>query len=323
MNVRTVGLIRKGATLTMVIFFATFAISQCWVRVQNPIYLGAWVNPSGVPGGSGPAVVAAFETSIGRKLALAMHYYGWSDTFPGSAEADDLVNGRIPVISWNCGVPNAQVASGTSDSVIGKRADAIKAYGSTVFIRYMWEMNLASNANYRSQCYDPATDNANGQFSPTEYIAAWQHIRQVFAAHGVTNVIWLWNPSGNVANGPNAPLYYPGDSQVDWVGIDAYPTQGQTFAATFQSTYTLLAPLNKPILIAETGGGPATSPDAQVSYLQSVVPTLKAQFPSVKGFMYFDANGTNYDWRLTTTGMAAFSTMAVDPYMGRMPVATH
>jgi hypothetical protein len=316
-------LARKAAIVLLMTFIATFAVCQCWLRAQNPIYLGAWVNPSGVPGGSSPAVVADFENSIGRKLALALHYYGWSDTFPTSAEADDLANGRIPVISWNCGIPNAQVASGGGDSVIGKRADAIKAYGSTVFLRYMWEMNLPSNPGYRAQCYDAATDNANGQFSPTQYIAAWQHIRQVFAAHGVTNVIWLWNPSGNVANGPNAPLYYPGDSQVDWVGIDAYPTKGQTFAATFQSSYTLLAPLNKPMMIGETGGGPADSSDAQVSYLQSAVPTLRSQFPAIKAFMYFDANGTNYDWRLTTAGLAAFKSMAQDPYMSRMPVPGH
>ena len=35
----------------------------------------------------------------------------------------------------------------------------------------------------------------NGNISPTgaaDYVAAWQHVRQVFTDQGVTNVVYIW-----------------------------------------------------------------------------------------------------------------------------------
>ena len=275
------------------------------VPAAGKIYLGAFVNTAG-PGGATPAMLANFEQQIGRKVVLSMHYRGWSSVFPSTEEADDAQNGRIPVISWNCGIPNAQVAAGAGDANIASHADAIKAYGGVVFLRYMWEMNLDQNANGRTQCYDPATDNPGGVFSPTQFIAAWQHIRAIFAAHNVTNVVWLWNPSAGGTN--DGTGYYPGDAQVDWVGIDQYDRSDVSFSATY-SLYAPLSTYNKPMLIAETGANPSN----QVAFFQGAVSALKSQFPLVKGWMYFDSAGA-IDWHLTAAGTTAFATMGADPY---------
>jgi hypothetical protein len=277
------------------------------VQQSGAVYLGAQVNPSGVPGASNQAVVSAFEAKIGRKLALDMHYYRWNDAFPGRNEADDAENGRIPVISWNCGASDGQVASGAQDAAIRTHADAIKAYGSTIFLRYKWEMNLTSTANGRAACYDPKHDDPNGFFSASEYVAAWLHIRQIFAQEDVGNVVWLWNPS---AGGQDALSYYPGAQAVDWVGLDEYDLNGAAFAQTFQNGYAELASLNKPILIAETG---ATQND-QSAFFAQAASTLKHTYPLVAGFMYFDAVGPRADWRLSPDGLSAFGAMAKDPY---------
>ncbi len=274
------------------------------VPPSGSIYLGAFVNAGG--GGSDAARIAAFETQVGRTMALSLHYYGWTSNWPGADENADARAGRIPVISWNCGVPNAAVASGTQDANVAARAAAVKAYGRPIFVRYQWEFNLPAD-DPRQPCYDPATDAADRTFSPTEFVAAWQHIRSIFARVGATNAVWLWNPSGAV---PNAALYYPGADQVDWVGIDQYDRSDESFAATYWG-YPALAAFGKPMLITETGA----LPENQVSFLQAAAPTLMTQMPAVKGFIYFDASG-HVDWRLTPAGIAAFAAMARNPYLG-------
>lgn len=276
---------------------------------SGAIYLGAFVNASGVHGGQTQTMVSTLESQIGRKLALDLHYYGWNATFPGSSEADDAANGRIPVISWNCGASDASVASGAQDANIVAHANALKSYGKPVFLRYLWEMNLPDTADGRTQCYDPGTDGPNGSFSPSQFVAAWNHIKKVFAANGVTNVVWLWNPS---SGGADPTPYYPGAQNVDWVGFDDDDANNASFGATFSAAYARFAPLGKPILIGETG---ATAQN-QAAFLQAAPSTLRGQLPGVKGIIYFDAVGaSDEDWRLTPDGIGALTTAGRDPYL--------
>ena len=273
--------------------------------VPSPdIYLGAFANTGA--GSSDELMLATLESEIGRTFALSMHYRGWTSNFPAQAEVADAQAGRIPVISWDCGVPNAQVASGSQDANIAARADALRAYAGPVFLRYQWEMNLPVSANPRAGCYDPNTDGTNGFFSPTEFVAAWNHIHAIFVAHGATNVAFLWNPGGG---GDDPGPYYPGSATVDWVGIDQYDRNDEPFADVFD-IYPKVAGYDKPILIAETGASPTYQP----IFFAGAVTALKTLFPAVKGFMYFDAAG-KVDWRLSSPGIAAFAAVARDPYL--------
>lgn len=273
------------------------------------IYLGAFVNPSQEPSPP-PSLLAAFETRIGRRMALSVHYYGFYDSFPGPSEADDAANGRIPIDSWDCEPSNAEIASGRDDNAIRARADTIKAFGYPIFLRYMWEMNLPANQSFRHVCYDPKTDLANGTFSPQYFIAAWNRIRAIFANENVTNVVWVWNASG----AKNPMPYYPGNAAVDWVGFDRYDDGNISVSGTYQQPYSWLAPLGKPILIGETGA----TEQIQTTFFGSVVPTLQSQFPLIQGYMYFDSMNLNfagsYSWVINDSSMDAFKQMANDPY---------
>ncbi len=267
------------------------------------IYFGAYVN-SDRP----PLTITGLETQIGRKLALDMHYYGWTAQFPLAAENSDLTYGRIPVESWNCAPTNAQINAGLADPLITTRALTVKAFSHPVFIRYLWDMNLPATDLNRSQCYDPATDNPDTTFSAAEYVAAWQHIRTIFTNLGVTNAIWVWSPS---SAGSNPAAYYPGDSQVDWVGIDAYDNTNVGFSGTFAPIYALVAKYNKPILVAETGEAGIN----QTAFFSAAVPALQTSFSQVKGFMYYDARAVPTIWELTVESLPAFTAFANDPYM--------
>jgi hypothetical protein len=291
--------------------------------LDGSIYLGAFVNPGD---GATPAALAAFEANVGRTMALSMHYAGWSTAFPSADEMDDASKGRVPVISWNCAYPNAMVASVLSAALgdpaqdidgiyanVSARADAIKSYGRPIFLRFFWEMNLTKNSNGRTACYDPATDKPNGVFDPGHFVDAWRALRQVFAARGVRNVIWLWNPSGDPDGTPDPGPYYPGPDQVDWVGIDQYDRADASFGDTF-ALYAPLSAYAKPILIAETGALPGN----QAAFLGAAPASLQASFPLVNGLMYFDSAGA-IDWRLDDAGLTAFKALGASPYLSAIP----
>jgi hypothetical protein len=243
-------------------------------------------------------------------MALATHYYGFYEPFPGTAEADDVANGRIPVDSWDCEPPNAAVAAGRDDAAIRRVADNIKAFGHPIFLRYMWEMNLPATATFRAACYDASTDLANGVFSPQEYVAAWDRIRAIFGQEGVSNVVWVWNASGS----KNPLPYYPGDSEVDWVGFDRYDDGNVSFYSTYSLPYSWLQPLGKPIMIGETGA----TQQIQSTFFASAPSMLAKSFPLIKSYIYFDSMNPNfagsYSWVIPQQNLDAFAAMAKDPY---------
>ena len=88
----------------------------------------------------------------------------------------------------------------------------------------------------------------------------------------------------------------------------------ETFAQVFAGIYPLLAAKGKPILIGEMastelGGNKAL-------WISGIVPTLKSNFPMIRGFAWFDINKET-DWRIasSTASQDAFVAMGKDPYM--------
>jgi len=273
------------------------------------VYLGAWALPNDAAFTLSTQNLTTLENVIGRPLAISMHYDGLTDVFPSPQEAADLQAGRIPLISLNCNTTNASIAAGSQDAALIAKADAIKATGKPVFLRYLWEFNDNDTANGRTGCIDPATD-VGGYFSAPEFIAAYQHIHNVMLARGATNIAWIWNPGGG---GTNGLPYYPGDAYVDWVGMDVYD-RGSFQTSVFATPYAQYAHVGNgthPVIIAETG---AVASD-QVAFFNSAVPALQSQYPDIKALVYFDAAGPQGNYSLTPAGLAAFKQFASNPYM--------
>jgi hypothetical protein len=270
-----------------------------------------------------------FEAQVGRKMALTQHYYAWTDPFPGEAVAADYAEGRVPIESWGCGDTDARVAAGLDDqTILIPQALKLKALGKPIFLRWFWDMNTPSTATFRNRCYDPATDKPNGFFSPTEYIAAWQHIWTVFQQQGATNVIFVWSPS-SVSTEPNGTPYYPGAGFVDWVAIDRLDYLSVPFAQLYTTAYQQLSAYVKPTMIAETGA----LASFQQSYFDPTsgtpdVTTLQTQLPFVKAYIYYDGvyttytagQGQNQSYILVNpTAAGNFSTFANNSYFAPFP----
>jgi len=292
------------------------------------IYLGAYVDTTGLTGGNTPADLIQFESELGRTLALHMYYQSFLTNWGNRSAQDDFNNSRVPIDSWNCGDTNANIAAGLQDNEIKLKADEIKTYGWPVFVRFFWDMNLPASQLSRSLCFDPHFDytdqNTHVQtFNGAEFIAAWKHVHDIFVQEGAVNAIFVWsvdslgvNPLNPSDNGDDH-YYYPGDAYVDWVAIDAYDLNGTSFANTYAPMYSVVSGLHKPIMIAETGVPPAS----QASFFTGGASVLAQQFPQVKAYSYYDAVyyavgfPENQDWRIGSSGLPSFSAFANDPYL--------
>lgn len=243
-----------------------------------------------------------------------MQYMDFGEDMDGPSQQDDFQHFRIPVISLNCIAPDEQIASGKFDSTIRLIARQAKTFRWPMFVRYLWDPNMPVGTVHPRACYDPNTDEPNGVFSPLAFKAAWNHLHSLFAAAGAVNVVWVWSVSGS-SLAVDPLQYYPGNGNVDWVGMDDYDVNDTGFAGTFSSLYTELAPLGRPMMIAESGA----LGNEQEAFFNSSTSVLESQFPSVAAFLYYDSisyiPGQNEDWRIVPSAFSAFSNFANDPYL--------
>jgi hypothetical protein len=270
------------------------------------VLLGAWVGQRNTT--THYESVRNFEKRIGRKLAIDHHYRTWDNQFWGE-EAKDVRAGRIPLITWTDWgrTTAAEINSGSQDSLIREKANAIKALNGRVLLRWAPEM-------------------AGGLYGiPSAYKSAWSHIRAIFKRRGATNVRWVWSPTAwSFATG-EAPKYYPGDGQVDWIAADGYnwyPAAGpwRSLREIFGSFYRWAARRGKPLMIAETGvmEDPAR-PLRKARWFSQVIPTLQ-NWPSIEAFVYFHARSPRgFEFWVDTSraSFRSFRRMANLPYMGR------
>jgi hypothetical protein len=278
------------------------------VPAEGEVYLGATAGGSPGSHAIGNPSIDTMEESfttgtgsygIGRPYALDIKYYsgkgkytqwnqlagelvgGLGGTFaPDPALTDDLLNGRIPSISWACDVSYSGAYSGAdaaiaawddsqSDiTVIRETAQALKQFGAPVMLRYNWEFNILGGNN--GTC---AGVGANGPWTQTgwnNFIGAWQTVWQIFQQEGATNVVFDWNPGSYKEGTKGTTLksdphpFYPGDTFVDWIGEDSYQDANWDPAWTFSDVidnqnggrgpwYTDFSSHNKPMMIGETG----------------------------------------------------------------------
>jgi hypothetical protein len=289
-------------------------------------YFGALVNPAG---NTTTAVqqTHSFETSIGRKLALDMHYENWTPTSSVSLAKvasdplvqDDISNGRTPVLSWRCGASMTDIASGAYDqSVVIPAAKAVAGLNHRVILRWFWEFNLDLNGEGTNSDSPACFSSTSTVSKQTQFINAWEHIRSVFIANGATNVTWLWCPARSAATMSSLPTYLP--PHVDWIGIDAYDSSDVGFAQSVQVFYRTFSGYSQPLMIAELGEESAASPYTQANFLNDAEKMIPASFPKIRALLYYDAPGHSpNNWALNAGGKTALKQLANDPYFAAVP----
>jgi mannan endo-1,4-beta-mannosidase len=255
-------------------------------QLANPDGKFFGVEAQGAPDSLGPADDVA--AAVGHNPNLLGQYLAWGSPFDANAAANAKNYGALYYMAWE---PFSQsvtsIADGARDSYITTFAKAVHAFGGPVAISFGHEMN--------GNWYPWGTTDT----TPAEFVAAWQHIHDLFAAVGATNVIWIWNP--NIVNPmPDVQLapYWPGSAYVDWVGLTGYfPTTGpDTFAGIYGPTMTEVRKFtSKPFIIAETSV--ETGPD-QLESIRNLIGGVEAS-SDVLGFVWFNFNKAGVDWSVT------------------------
>ena len=304
----------------------TAATSGC---SSKRIYWGAWIEGkqtySYLYGGTwsnapwSTQTWAKYEQNVGKNPSI-IHWGGgtfWDHSFSNWTGTLDLVQnaGALNLIDMDTGSTSlASIANGSEDAAITAWAQQAKAYGHPFFLRLDWEMNGG---------WFPWGTTSSNQNTPAEYVAAWRHIHDIFAAQGATNATWVWCP--NLEGGNTVPLsqLYPGDAYVDWTCLDGYNMGGssQSFSSLFTQSYDdvlKIAP-TKPMMVGEVASleyGAGT----KAAWISSMLSELPTSFPQIKAMVWFnwrnDHNGTweSNEVESSPTSQAAFATGIASPY---------
>ena len=125
----------------------------------------------------------------------------------------------------------SNIINGNYDTYLQSFAQSVVSVGLPVVIRLDQEMNGT---------WFPWSEGVNGNRTG-QFVQIWAApVWSIFQTAGANaDVIWLWAPNrlDNLSHAPALSELYPGDSYVNWVGIDAYwryTTEAPTFAAVLQ-----------------------------------------------------------------------------------------
>lgn len=213
------------------------------------------------------------------------------------------------------------IIGGKWDSYIKARGAEFAAVGAPIMVRWGHEFNgnwypwgIANNSN-----------------DPSQYVTAYKRVHDLVVAAGATNVQWIW--SFNNGSTPDSSFNdpsrsYPGDSYVDWIGIDGY-NWGQgpswdpsgnhwtSFTSMFANSYAkarTIAP-KRPIMVAET----ACSEDGgnKAQWISDMSTALKSGgYPDLKMVVYFDQNKEElWSGESSATALTAFRSWLKQPYL--------
>jgi hypothetical protein len=278
----------------------------------------------GAPQSLGP--INAMEAKLGTRVGVINFFRSIEQGFTDKEVDNAADHGATPLITLEfCPAYKSGVVSQPSYSLHniatnGSKLDgAIRQYareardsGHEVWIRPFHEMN--GDWYPWSGTKNGNAPDSDSQGRNLEFLAAWRHVHDIFAAEGATNVKFVWCP--NVESQPNTAAnrvaaYYPGDDYVDYLALDGYnfartlpKVQWRSFESLFAAPYATLCSLSatKPIFVAETasvsGGGDKA---AWISAMFRVIP---AKFPRIVGVDWFNSANSRQDWPVDASSSA-------------------
>jgi len=225
--------------------------------------------------------------------------------FPSTPLENIRAYGAIPVFSWNStsSPPSVKqpafslrtLLNGTYDSYIRDFAIKAKAWDHPFFLRFNWEMN---------GFWFPWSEGVNGNV-PGQYVAAWRHVHDIFTSVGATNVSWVWCPNVDLFGGlaPLGPLY-PGDSYVDWTGLDGFNwgkrrgspgwlSFNRIFHRTYRQIVRNIAP-GKPMMLAEVAS--TDRGGHKPAWIKDMLSKVRHRYRKVRAVIWYDVDDRGTNW---------------------------
>ncbi|HMC40986.1 MAG TPA: glycosyl hydrolase [Acidimicrobiales bacterium] len=292
---------------------------------------GATAATSGTTG-----IVAGLDTQaandahaiseIGRTPALINDFFpfqtgaGSTVAFPKSYADSVIALGSTPMITWlpslatykNVSVLTS-LADGSLDPYLTSWASAAKAENHKVYVRLMHEFNgtwYPWGAVVAGQTKFP---DGSGYYpysnTPQMYVAAFRHVVQVFRNVGATNVEFIWCASSSAALS-NLSAYFPGDSYIDWSGVDGYnrlTTKPRSLSTMLSKAYAAVTSFStRPMMICETASvefsGLTSDPTSKAQWItDAYLQLIPTYFPRVRAVNYFDYPGVYKSYQIDSS----------------------
>jgi beta-mannanase len=299
------------------ILFASFSLaySSATEAQSASSYWGAFVAGADDPSlASAWTSIGNFETDAQKNVSIINFFKSWTygtsttptTAFPTTALTNIRNHGSIPLLTWqpeNGSQGTTQsftltnIINGTYDSYITTWANGAKAWGNPFFLRFAHEMNGT---------WYPWSEGYNSN-TAGQYVQAWHHVHDIFTQAGVTNVTWVWCVNTIYPGTTDITELYPGDNYVDWIALDSYNGNFNTWAdfstrsdATLRSLISI-AP-GKPVMVAEAGCNEDGIHDKGQWFRNALTGYVPNSMPRIKAWSYFNSPNTNgNDWRITTS----------------------
>lgn len=266
---------------------------------------GSWVKPDPITQPGRIEAVSTWEAVLGRKLDIVHTYKRFDEPFFTASDLNFAARSTL-MLSW-AGGDSRSVVSGRHDNLIREKARQVRDFGEPLLMRYRWEMD---RPNLQATMW-----------SPEDYIAMWKHVRTLFAEEGVRNASWVWCPTIEGFERGNAPSFYPGDDQVDWVCVDVY--SGARFVPLGEHLKPFFAFAaqhpTKPVMIGEYGVARQYESAKRAAWIRHGTAVWKAN-PQVKAVLYFESDPEDrktdgmFSIADDPEALAAYKEQAADPY---------
>ncbi len=304
--------------------------------------IGAYIgNPDRRP--PNKKEIREYEAMTGRHIRSLLVFWSWSDgDFPleklkNCLYHDGYDTGIILHISWepwqrkgpkDDSFSLSSICEKNHDAYIKRFARACRAWKKTIRLRFAHEMIHFNNP--QTQGWYPWQD------QPEKYVAAWKHVRSIFRQENAENVEFVWSPLNYPAWFDVMKNYYPGKSQVDWLGIDGYNwgedgkpkwPYDQNFNDLFYPMYHIFIEHpevfgKKRIMISEI----ATTKDNRfggdkAAWIKDMFTQLKESYSRIEAFYWFNSKKEK-DWRVNSSlkSLEAFKKALSDTYFTSHPL---
>ena len=263
------------------------------------------------------ATITEQEQALGRKFAIDHVYDDWDVPFPSSYDRWSVAQGHVLFLSWTTrrgsDEPTAKwsdIAAGAYDGLLDRRAAAIAALNSPVLMSFDHEPGAQVGTS------------ADRSGSPEEYIAAWRHIVERFAAAGVRNVGWVWTLTAFSFREGDPDAFYPGDEVIDWVGADGYANiecpwltvPWRSWPEIFGAAADFAARHDKPFIVAEySAREDSADPGRKAEWLEGAIEAVNSM-PALKAIVAFNSTRSCSSPIATSDQtLAAYRTVGASP----------
>jgi len=320
------------ASLLILILIAIFLVSRLSTSDNTrSVYIGFWTQGfwNSQTQTLNPSALINTEQEIGKNVAIAHYYDGWTALSEPSTvqNLNEIIShGWQPMLSTNPYFFSGCLSDGTTlyktiaegkcDTFLDAVGENLKQVHGKFFLRFAWEMNVNSINWSIQQTGD----------SPEDFIAAWQRFHTILQQEGATNVEWVFSPQIETQTTIPITSLYPGNTYVNWNGLDGYNWGRTKSWSGWESFNTIFAKSYKdfmkiaphiPLMVGETSttdiGG-----DQAAWYTNMLTEAIPSEFPNISAIVFFNENKTaveGVNWRIDKTPamLSAFKTAISNP----------